>query len=78
MVQKMLFDVLRQHGCEQVGATGDEFDPMLHEAVGQQPDLEVPAGHVLKVLQNGYRLHERIVRPTQVIVSSGPGDPARH
>lgn len=72
MVHRMLLDVLKQHGCEQVGAAGEEFDPNLHEAVAQQADSTVPAGHILMVTQNGYRLYDRIVRPTQVIVSSGP------
>ena len=38
----------------------------------QQPSADVPAGHVMMVTQPGYKLHERVVRPAQVIVSSGP------
>ena len=72
MVQRMLSDVLVQHGCHRIGEVGDEFDPMVHEAIGHQNDASVPANHVLQVVQNGYRLHDRIVRPTHVIVSKGP------
>ena len=74
MVQKMLMDVLGQHGCQEISAEGVAFDPMQHEAVGQMPSDEVPAGEVLKVLQTGYRLHDRVIRPSQVIVSQGGHD----
>ncbi len=72
MVQRMLSDVLTQHGCQRVGEIGEEFDPMMHEAIGHHHDATVPANHVLQVVQDGYRLHDRIVRPTHVIVSKGP------
>ena len=48
------------------------FDPNFHEAILQQPSADVPAGHVTMVTQAGYKLHDRVVRPAQVIVSSGP------
>ena len=71
MVQKMLMDVLAEHGCHEIPAEGVPFDPMQHEAVGQMPSDSVPAGSVLKVMQTGYRLHDRVIRPSQVIVSQG-------
>jgi molecular chaperone GrpE len=71
MVQKMLMDVLAEHGCHEIPVEGVPFDPMQHEAVGQMPSDSVPAGSVLKVMQTGYRLHDRVIRPSQVIVSQG-------
>lgn len=71
MVHKLLMDVLEQHGVQEISALGVAFDPMQHEAVGQMPSDEVPAGGVLKVMQPGYRLHDRVIRPSQVIVSQG-------
>jgi molecular chaperone GrpE len=72
LVRQQLTTVLSQHHCEQVAAEGEPFDPNFHEAILQQPSADVPAGHVMQVTQTGYKLHDRVVRPAQVIVSSGP------
>jgi molecular chaperone GrpE len=72
LVRQQLVSVLAQHNCVEVPAAGAEFDPQFHEAILQQPSADVPAGHVAMVTQSGYRLHDRVVRPAQVIVSSGP------
>jgi molecular chaperone GrpE len=55
-----------------ISPEGELFDPHFHEAILQQPSPDVPAGHVMMVTQTGYKLHDRVVRPAQVIVSSGP------
>jgi len=47
-----------------------------HEAILQQPSADVPAGSVMMVTQPGYKLHDRVVRPAQVIISSGPAETA--
>jgi molecular chaperone GrpE len=52
-----------------------EFDPALHEAVMSQETAAVPAGQVLEVLQAGYQLNGRLLRPARVIVSRAPGGP---
>lgn len=76
MVASQWQQVLEQHGCRQVSdLAGAEFDPNVQEALAQQPSDEVPAGHVILVHQVGYQLHDRVVRPAQVVVSSGPANP---
>ncbi len=72
MVSRQLQSVLEQHHCQVIDAAGVSFDPMCHEAIAEQPSDECPAGTVMEVAQIGYRLHDRVIRPTQVIVSKGP------
>ena len=74
LVKQQLHTILSRHECEPIAAENEPFDPHFHEAILQQPSPDVPAGNVLKVTQPGYKLHERVVRPAQVIVSGGnPG-----
>jgi len=72
MVAQQFSMVLEQHHCKRIDATGEAFDPHLHEAIAQQPSEEHPEGNVMDVAQIGYQLHDRVVRPTQVLVSTGP------
>lgn len=72
LVRQQLATVLQQHKCEAIEATGETFDPDFHEAILQQPSEEVDSGAVLQDVQTGYRMHDRVVRASQVIVSSGP------
>lgn len=72
LVHQQLLNVLAQHNCVRIEAQGQPFDPQFHAAILQQPSDEVPAQHVLLVAQAGYRLHDRVVRPSQVIISTGP------
>ncbi len=72
MVAGQLDSVLAQHNCTLIDALGQPFDPNLHEAISQQPSDEHPAGTVILVTQTGYQLHDRVVRPSQVIVSTEP------
>ena len=71
-MKQQLDTILGQHQCEPIAAEGEPFDPNFHQAILQQPSADVPAGHVMMVTQPGYKLHDRVVRPAQVIVSSGP------
>lgn len=71
MVAQELASTLEKHHCYQVEAAGVPFDPHYHEAIGQQPSSEVDAGHVALVVTDGYRLHDRVIRPSQVLVSTG-------
>jgi molecular chaperone GrpE len=73
LVKQQLHTILTRHECEPIAADGQPFDPNFHEAILQQPSADVPAGNVMMVTQPGYKLHDRVVRPAQVIVSSGPG-----
>ncbi len=70
MVAQQLTDTLTRHQCQRIEALHQPFDPALHEAIAQQPSDAFPAHTVLAVAQAGYRLHDRVVRPSQVIVST--------
>jgi len=72
MARLQFDEVLKRHHCTRIEALGQPFDPNVHHAILQQPSKEHPANTVLLVAQNGYQLHDRVVRPCQVIVSSGP------
>ena len=72
MVQAQLLDVLRRHGITRIEAQGQPFDPNLHQAVMQQPSKEHPPGTVLQVLEQGYMIHDRVLRPARVVVSTAP------
>ena len=71
MVKNQLMTVLQQHDCQRIDPDGEAFDPNLHEAIAQQPDGDRPQGTVLHVAKAGYRLHDRVIRPAQVVVSAG-------
>ncbi len=72
MVQQHLQMILEQHHCTKIEAVGMPFDPNRHEAIQQEASSDVPAGSVTQVVRFGYQLHDRVVRPTQVLVSTGP------
>ncbi|MBN2580497.1 MAG: nucleotide exchange factor GrpE [Pirellulales bacterium] len=72
LLARQLESVLTRHHCEKIEALDAPFDPHLHEAISQQPSADHPPQTVILVTQDGYRLHDRVVRPSQVIVSSIP------
>jgi molecular chaperone GrpE len=72
MVQSQFLSILEQHHCRRIGEVGEVFDPNLHQAIAQESSDQIPNGHVTRVAQSGYRLHDRVVRPAQVLVSTGP------
>lgn len=72
MVSRMLDDTLGKHGCTPIPAVGEVFDPNFHEAISQVPSDEHAAGVVAHEAVKGFRLHDRVVRPSQVVVSTGP------
>jgi molecular chaperone GrpE len=72
MVAQALQATLARYNCQKIDALGKPFDPAVHEAISQQPKPDVPPGTVLNVVQDGYTLHDRVVRPAQVIVSAAP------
>jgi molecular chaperone GrpE len=77
MVQQQLLTILKQHHCEPIPALGEPFDPQVHDAMLQQPSDEIPANHVALVAQVGYQVHDRVIRPAQVIISTGPAGKPR-
>ena len=72
MVLKQIEEILTRHGVEVISAMGQPFDPHFHEALQQVPSAEHPPNTVLQELERGYRMHERVVRPSKVIVSTNP------
>ena len=65
-------DVLRRHGITRIEAQGQPFDPNLHQAVMQQPTTEYPPMTVVLVLEHGYMIHDRVLRPARVAVATPP------
>lgn len=69
---KMLAKVLQDHDLEVIDPAGQPFDPEWHEAMTVAPSGDVEENTVLEVLQKGYRLHDRLIRPAMVVVSRKP------
>src|SRR6059036_1304010 len=72
LVQKQLNDLLSEHGLQPIEADGKRFDLNLHEAIAHEPSDQFPEGTVLRQTRRGYRLKDRLLRPSKVVVSSGP------
>ncbi len=64
-----LKSVLSRFGVTEIKCEGLAFDPMAHEALGAEESNTVAEGHILKVFRSAYKLHDRIIRPAQVIVA---------
>lgn len=70
MTNKMLLETLQKHGLEQVYTEkGDEFDPTWQEAVAQEERSDLESGYVCQIMQKGYKIRDRLLRPAKVIVS---------
>ena len=72
MVQKQITDFLMENGVEEIPAVGLPFDPNLHEAVSQTVSAEAKEGTILSQIRRGYRLRDRLLRPSSVIVAAKP------
>ena len=69
MVHKMLLAAMEKYGVEQINPEGQPFNPELHQAVSMKTDPNAKSGTVIGVLQKGYLLNKRLVRPALVIVA---------
>ncbi len=70
MTVKGFQDVLSENGLKSVSAKrGQPFDPNVHEAVGQSPENDIPPGAISQLIQRGYTLSDRLLRPATVIVA---------
>lgn len=69
MLAQQVEKLLEDHGCKQIATEGTAFDPAVHDAVLQQAIPGVEPGQVVGVASRGYSLHDRVVRPAQVIVA---------
>ncbi|MGZ3802654.1 MAG: nucleotide exchange factor GrpE [Pseudobdellovibrionaceae bacterium] len=72
MTANELKNVLQRNGVTEVKCEGTAFDPNYMEALSSEPTNEVPAGHVARVFKKAYKLHDKIVRPAQVVVAKQP------
>jgi molecular chaperone GrpE len=72
LTRKLLVDTLSRHGLSLLDPAGERFDPQWHEAMSLQPSTDHEPDTVINVLQRGYRLHDRLVRPARVIVAREP------
>ena len=73
MTMNIFLDTMKKHGLEQIGAVDVPFDPARHEALGQVERDDVDENTVCQMLQKGYLLKERLLRPAKVMVSRKAG-----
>lgn len=69
LIHRQFEDTLAKYGIKKIEAKGQKFDPQLHEAIMQQEAAGVEAHTVLEEVQNGYLLHEKLLRPSMVIIA---------
>jgi molecular chaperone GrpE len=60
---------LQRFGVSEVNAKGLPFDPAVHEALSSEDSKDMPAGHVVRVFKKPYKLHDKLIRPGQVVVA---------
>lgn len=72
LIGQKLSQILDRQGLQRIGEEGEAFDPRVHEAVAYQEHPNYAEGQVAQVYRAGYRLHDRILRPAQVVVARGP------
>jgi molecular chaperone GrpE len=66
---RVLSQILSRYGVEELDPLNKPFDPMKHEAVMEAEESDQPPGNVVGVLENGYMLHDRLLRPARVVVA---------
>lgn len=72
MLVKQFDDTLGKHGISPITAVGERFDPNYHQAIAQVPNADHPAGVIAHEAVTGFQMHGRVIRPSQVLVSTGP------
>ena len=71
LTERELLKALEKNGIGKIEPQGEKFDPNFHQAMYEVPDASVPSGHVVQVVQPGYVIGERVLRPALVGVSKG-------
>ncbi len=71
MTAQQIEKLLEAHGCRTIATDGAVFDPAVHDAILHQPAPGTAAGTIMATASRGYTLHDRVVRPAQVIVAKG-------
>jgi molecular chaperone GrpE len=72
LIMKMLTKVMGDHGLQTIDPAGEAFDPEKHEAMTMLPSPDHDENTVINVLEKGYQLHDRLIRPAKVVVSRKP------
>ena len=71
---KSLLDTLQRHGVKQLNPVGEPFNPQEQEAIAMVPNPAMEPNSVMEVMQKGYALNGRIIRPARVVVAKGPAE----
>jgi molecular chaperone GrpE len=71
LTEKELHTILENQNVRRVTSMGQPFDPNLHNAIQEVEDTTIPSGTVVQVFQDGYMMHDRLLRPAMVVVSRG-------
>lgn len=72
LTHKQFWATLERYGVSVIDPQGQAFNPAFHEAVSALASAEVPPNHVMAVMQKGYKLHDRLLRPAMVMVAKAP------
>lgn len=76
LTERDMLKALERHGVKRLDPQGQKFDPNMHQAMFEVPDASVPSGTVVQVVQTGYSIGERVLRPALVGVAKGGPKPA--
>lgn len=76
LTERELIKTLERHGVRKIDPQGEKFDPNLHQAMFEAPDPQIAKGLVSKLVQTGYKIGDRVLRPALVGVSAGGPKPA--
>lgn len=76
LTERSLLNALEKHGVKKLDPQGQKFDPNFHQAMYEVPDPSVPSGTVVQIMQAGYTIGERVLRPALVGVAKGGVKPA--
>lgn len=74
LIERKVDVVLEQHGLKEIEALGQPFDPALHQSILQEETSDYPDGQVMAVLQRGYMLHDKVLRPAMVKIAVNERD----
>jgi molecular chaperone GrpE len=72
MIEKEILSIFEKQGIKEISvSSGDSFDSNFHQAIMESAHESIESGKIIQVIQNGYTMHERLLRPSMVIVSKG-------
>ncbi|MCB0419796.1 MAG: nucleotide exchange factor GrpE [Bdellovibrionales bacterium] len=74
MTSKELLNCFERHGIKKLESHGKPFDPQVHEALSSEATDQIAAGHVHRVHKDAFKLHDRVIRPAQVVVAKEPSE----